>query len=287
MIYFVSDAHLGSRAMTDPAQHQSRLLSLLQTWEQDATAVFLLGDIFDFWYEYLWERYPSDLSSDAAIPRSKRPFAPILRQLRRMTDRGIEVHFFIGNHDIWTFGGLERMTGVILHRTPETLTLYGRRCFLAHGDGLVPDGYIDSLPAPVRRKIRRFMRLRAFFHNPAAQLLFRFVPPRLGDAFGYEWARRSRVRELANPFPYKGEHHEELVLFAKQLDAKNREHIPTPPSQANKEDSLYIFGHRHIELDLLLPSSSRVLILGDFFRQFTFASLAPDGTLLLSSALDD
>ena len=271
MIYFVSDAHIGSRAMTAPEEHQQKLVELLRSMAADATAVYLMGDIFDFWYEYIWERYPSELSDDRAIPRSKRAFAPLLRQLREMTDKGIEVHFFIGNHDIWTFGGLKKMTGVIIHRKPETLTLNGRSCFLAHGDGLVPTGYIASLPANVQRKIRRFIRLRAFFHNPVAQFLFRFVPPFMGDAFGYEWARRSRVRELANPFPYKGEQHEELVLWAKEQEA-----------QGPKTD-YYIFGHRHIELDLQLASRSRVVILGDFFRQFTYAYMDDKGCLILSA----
>lgn len=283
--YFISDAHLGSRAMTAPEEHQRKLVELLRSMEADATAVYLMGDIFDFWYEYLWERYPSDLASDSVIPRSKRPFAPVLRQLRHMTDRGIEVHFFIGNHDIWTFGGLARMTGVTVHRRGEEITLNGKRCYLAHGDGLVPSGYIDALPKAIKRKIRRFIFLRSVFHHPAAQALFRLVPPVWGDAFGYEWAKRSRLKELANPFPYKGENREELVLWAKEqegLCAPSTEHqAPSTEHRAPRTD-YYIFGHRHIELDLQLASKSRVVILGDFFRQFTYASLDADGGLMLS-----
>ena len=215
--YFISDAHLGSRAMTDPEEHQQKLVNLLRVMEDDAAGVFLLGDIFDFWYEYLWECYPAKPETDA-IPRSKRFFAPVLQQLRRMTDKGIEVHFFIGNHDIWTFGGLARMTGVTVHRRGEEITLNGKRCYLAHGDGLVPSGYIDALPKSVKRRIKRFIFLRSVFHHPAAQALFRLVPPAWGDAFGYEWAKRSRLKELANPFPYKGENREELVLWAKEQE---------------------------------------------------------------------
>lgn len=285
MYYFISDAHLGSRAMTNPEEHQQKLVNLLRVMEDDAAGVILLGDIFDFWYEYLWERYPSDLASDSVIPRSKRPFAPVLQQLRRMTDKGIEVHFFIGNHDIWTFGGLARMTGVTVHRRGEQITLNGKRCYLAHGDGLVPSGYMDALPRVVKRKIKRFIFLRSVFHHPAAQALFRLVPPAWGDAFGYEWAKRSRLKELANPFPYKGENREELVLWAKEQEGlcaprtENRE--PRTENRAPSTD-YYIFGHRHIELDLQLASQSRVVILGDFFRQFTYASLDADGGLMLS-----
>lgn len=282
--YFISDAHLGSRAMTDPEEHQQKLVDLLRVMEDDAAGVILLGDIFDFWFEYLWECYPAKPETDA-IPPSKRFFAPVLQQLRRMTDKGIEVHFFIGNHDIWTFGGLARMTGVTVHRSPEMVTLNGKRCFLAHGDGLVPSGYIDALPKSVKRRIKRFIFLRSVFHHPAAQALFRLVPPAWGDAFGYEWAKRSRLKELANPFPYKGENREELVLWAKEqegLCAPSTEHrAPRTEHRAPRTD-YYIFGHRHIELDLQLASKSRVVILGDFFRQFTYASLDADGELILS-----
>ena len=263
--------------MAEPAEHQQKLVDLLRGMEEDAKGVFLLGDIFDYWYEYAWERYPEQPEKEA-LPRSKRMFTPLLQQLRRMTDKGIEVHFFIGNHDIWTFGGLAKMTGVTVHRHPEEMTLNGRRCFLAHGDGLVPSGYTAMLPARIRRKIRRFIRLRKLFHNPIAQTLFGLVPPVLGDAFGYEWARRSRVKELAHPCPYKGEQHEELVLWAKEQEAKRE--------KGERGPVYYIFGHRHIELDLQLASKSRVVILGDFFRQFTYASLDSEGTLLLSSALE-
>lgn len=294
MYYFISDAHLGSRAMTDPEGHQQKLVDLLRGMEEDAKGVFLLGDIFDFWFEYLWECYPKPVEGCAdaekrlpteAIPYSKRPFAPVLQQLRRMTDKGIKVHFFIGNHDIWTFGGLARMTGVTVHRRGEEITLNGKRCYLAHGDGLVPSGYIDALPKVVRSRIKRFIFLRSVFHHPAAQALFRLVPPVWGDAFGYEWAKRSRLKELANPFPYKGENREELVLWAKEQEGlcapstENQE--PSTEHRAPRTD-YYIFGHRHIELDLQLASQSRVVILGDFFRQFTYASLDADGGLMLS-----
>lgn len=282
--YFISDAHLGSRAMTNPEEHQQKLVDLLRVMEDDAAGVILLGDIFDFWFEYLWECYPAKPETDA-IPPSKRFFAPVLQQLRRMTDKGIEVHFFIGNHDIWTFGGLARMTGVTVHRRGEEITLNGKRCYLAHGDGLVPSGYIDALPKSVKRRIKRFIFLRSVFHHPAAQALFRLIPPAWGDAFGYEWAKRSRLKELANPFPYKGENREELVLWAKEqegLCAPSTEHrAPSTENRAPRTD-YYIFGHRHIELDLQLASQSRVVILGDFFRQFTYASLDADGGLMLS-----
>jgi UDP-2,3-diacylglucosamine hydrolase len=265
MVYFLSDAHLGSRAIPDAQAHQQRVIEMLNSMAKDATAICLLGDMFDFWYEYIYPPFNG-------IPRGKRQYEPFLNCLKQLTDKGISVHYFIGNHDIWTFGWLARHTGVTIHREPQTMTFYHKRLFLAHGDGLIPADYMQSLPPHIQKKVRAFIRLRRFFHNPVAQFLFRFVPPCLGDAFGYEWARRSRLKELRHPYPYKGENREELVLFAKE-----REQQHDPKTHAD----YYIFGHRHIKLDIPVLSDSRLLILGDCFRQWTYARLTPEGEMTL------
>ena len=272
MVYFLSDAHLGSRALPDRQAHQTKVINLLQTLAQDATAIYLLGDMFDFWYEYI---YPGMCFSarHSFIPCGKRFYLPFLDSLKDITDRGVRVHFFTGNHDIWTFGRLARMTGIKVHTEPLQTVINGKTVFLAHGDGLIPSYFLQILPPDIQKKIRSFMRLRAFFHNPVAQFLFRFVPPFLGDAFGYEWARRSRLKELKHPCPYKGENKEELVLFAKEREEQ-------ADSQNDLHADYYIFGHRHIELSLPIPSS-RVIILGDMFRQFTYARMDNNGEITL------
>ena len=258
MVYFFSDAHLGSRVMESPQLHQQKIIDMLHRMATDATAIFMLGDIFDFWCEYFWN------------DPSKEQFRPLLDTIKSLTDKGIQIHFFIGNHDIWTFGWLAKQTGMIIHRKPETIEVYGKNIFLAHGDGLVPTDYLNQLPTKIRRKIHQFMFLRAVFHNPILQFFFRLLPPSLANEFGYEWARKSRLKEVANPFPYKGEHKEELVLFAKEKE-KNSHH------------DLYIFGHRHIELDFMLHRTSRLLILGDCWRQFTYAQLDAQGNVMLNN----
>lgn len=255
MIYFLSDAHLGSRAIADGATHQQKVVDLLNTMSKDATAIYLLGDIFDFWYEYIWP------------DKSKAQFTPILDCLKHLTDSGIAVHYFIGNHDIWTFGWLEKRTGITLHREPLATTLCGKRVYMAHGDGLVPTAYMHQMDQQMQKRIRSFMRLRAFFHHPVPQLLYRLLPPKIGNGFGYEWARRSRMKEMNNPCPYKGEEQEELVLYAKEKEGFN----------------YYIFGHRHIELDLMIRPESRVVILGDMFKLWTYAAMDEKGELELRS----
>ena len=113
------------------------------------------------------------------------------------------------------------------------------------------------------------MAIRDMFHSPALQFFYRMLPPNVGNFFGYLWAKRSRLKEMANPCPYKGENKEELVLFAKEQE-----------KQGNHRD-YYIFGHRHIELDLQLESGSRVIMLGECFQQFTYAKLDSHGHLTM------
>ena len=260
MIYFLSDAHLGSRAIDNPKVHQQTLITMLQSMAKDATAIYLLGDIFDFWCEYFW------------CDRSKEQYRPILETIKSMTDKGIQIHFFIGNHDIWTFGWLAKQTGIILHRKPESIIINDKKLFLAHGDGIVPTNYIEQLPKSIQKKIRSFIFLRKIFHNPFLQILFRLLPPAWGNAFGYNWAKNSRLKELAKPCTYKGEDKEELVLFAKEQEQLGNHH------------DYYIFGHRHIELDLMLSRNSRIIILGDCWQQFTYAQMDEQGNIILTIA---
>ena len=243
MIYFLSDAHIGSRVIADAPSHQQRLIDLLTLMSKDATHIFFLGDMFDFWYEYVWSN------------RAKRKaYGPVLDAFRRLTEKGIEVHYFTGNHDIWTFGWLAKQTGMTIHREPYLTQLNARTLFLAHGDEF--------------STYKPFLRLRKVFHNPVLQCLFSLLPPCLGDAFGYRWAKRSRQKELDHPAPYKGEENEDLVRFAKTYE-------PSQPID------YFVFGHRHIELDLMLSKSRRMIILGDFFKQWTYAQLSDKGEMSL------
>ncbi len=229
---------------------------MLSDLGRDATAIYLLGDIFDFRFEYFWH--------------TEELYQGYLDTLKSLTAQGIQVHYFTGNHDLWLFGRLEKKTGVIVHKKPLETVIAGKKCYLAHGDGIGPTDLMQHYPKKIQRKIRRFMRLRRVFHNRFCQFLFRLIPPALGNEFGYEWARKSRMKELAHPVGYKGENQEELVLFAKEEEQK--QHF-----------DYYIFGHRHIELDLKLASSARVVVLGDTFKQWTYAQMTDNGELTLKT----
>ena len=232
-IYFLSDAHLGSRAIPHGRTQERRLVRFLDSIKEKAGAVYLLGDMFDFWYEY-----------KLVVPKG---YTRFLGKVSELTDLGVEVHFFTGNHDIWAFDYLEKECGCIIHRKPETLELGDRLFFLAHGDGL-------GDPDP------KFKFLRWLFHNRVAQVLFSALHPRWGLDFGLRWAAHSRRKHEAEEHPqYLGEDKEHLVLFAKQY------------LQSHPDVNYFIFGHRHIELDLMLSHDCRLFILGDWISQFTYA----------------
>ncbi len=232
-IYFLSDAHLGSRAIDHGRTQERRLVNFLDSIKEKASAVYLLGDMFDFWYEF-----------KLVVPKG---YTRFLGKLSELTDRGVEVHYFTGNHDIWCGDYLTKECGVTLHREPITVELYGKEFYIAHGDGL---GDTE----------KSFKLLRALFHSHTAQRLFSALHPRWSVEIGLEWAKHSRMkREDGREPDYMGEAREYLVLYTK-------EYLKTHPNI-----NYFIYGHRHIELDLLLGATSRMLIVGDWINLFTYA----------------
>ncbi|MDR0873375.1 MAG: UDP-2,3-diacylglucosamine diphosphatase [Prevotellaceae bacterium] len=230
-IYFISDAHLGSLMVENAREQEKRLVTWLDGIKNEAAALYLLGDMFDFWYEYR-----------LVVPRG---YTRFLGKLAELADAGIELHFFIGNHDIWTFDYLEKEIGMTIHRKPYITEIYGKRFFLAHGDGLGD----PSL---------RFKLIRGLFHNRLAQILFSALHPRIGVGIGLLWSKQSRKKkESGFSAKYLGEDKEHLVQFAK---AYTGEHI-----------DFFVFGHRHIILNLELRNKSRVAIIGDWMELFSYA----------------
>lgn len=246
-VYFLSDAHLGSLAIPHGRMQERRLVNFLDGIKHKAAAVYLLGDMFDFWHEY-----------KTVVPKG---YTRLLGKISELTDAGVEVHYFTGNHDLWVGDYFEQECGMVLHPRSSVVEIYGNVFYLAHGDGL---GSTD----------RKFRFLRAMFHDKTCQRLFAALHPRWGMAFGLEWARRSRLKRVDGKEPdYMGEDKEELVLFSK-------EYLKTHP-----DVNYFIFGHRHIDLDLMLARGTRMLILGDWISRFTYAVY--DGEHLLLEEFEE
>lgn len=230
--YFASDAHLGSDFYEDSIVVEKRFVCWLDSIKHDAKSLYLMGDIFDFWFEYKY-----------VVPKG---FTRFLGKIAEMTDEGIEVHFFIGNHDIWIFDYLPQETGVIVHKKPVTTNIDGKFFFLAHGDGLNDTSF-------------SFRLIRKVFHSRVCQKMFSWIHPRWALAFAHAWSGYSRKKGLYAGGNYQGEENEFLVQFSKQY------------LKQNPEIDFFIFGHRHIMLDLMLNKKSRMLILGDWIQLFSYA----------------
>jgi len=228
-IFFASDAHFGFPGYEESLIREKLFVKWLDKISDEASEIYLLGDIFDFWFEYR-----------KAVPRG---FTRLMGKLGSITDRGIPVHFFTGNHDVWVFDYLPGETGVIVHREPYTIIRNGKKIFMAHGDGLGPGD-------------RNFKRLKKVFTNLTAQWLFQKLHPNTGIGFAHHWSFNSRYSQGDIP-PFKGEN-EWLVIYSREL-------------LLTQHYDFMIYGHRHLAIEYLLGENTKFIILGDWMKQFTYA----------------
>lgn len=236
--YFVADVHLGLRT-TDPKEREERFVGFLKRIEQDAKALYLLGDIWDFWYEYR-----------DVVPKTG---TRVIAQLIRLMDTGVEVFFFEGNHDIWTFSYFESLGMKKLHQ-PHFLEIEGRRFCIGHGDGIggAKPGYRIMLKV---------------FHNKVAQALFSTLHPWIAYRFGLGWSHSNRRKHTPYHFTGPGE---PLYEFAVSTLKERRV-------------DCFVFGHFHDDVDLPLEGGSRLVVLKDWMEGgHPHAVLDESGTLTVN-----
>ncbi len=214
---------------------ERKMCRWLDEIKEDALAIYLLGDIFDYWYEYKY-----------VVPKG---FTRLLGKLGELTDSGVEVHFFIGNHDLWLTDYLAKECGLILHFKPYITTIHDKKFFLAHGDGLGDDS-------------RSFRFLRRIFHSKFLRKCFSAIHPRWTIPLAHAWSNSSR--ENGGVVSYLGEEREHLIQFAK-------EKIKEEP-----DINYFVFGHRHVLLDLPIAEHSKVIMLGDWITLFSYAEFDGD-----------
>jgi UDP-2,3-diacylglucosamine hydrolase len=241
-VYFISDIHLGAPALKNNKERELAFVSWLNEIKEDASHLFLMGDIFDFWFEY-----------KTVVPKG---FTRLFGKLSELTDQGIPVHLFTGNHDIWAFEYLRQEMNIALHRHPETCIFSGKTFYLAHGDGLGPgdNGY-------------KF--LKKVFSSRVNQFLFRWLHPDIGAKMGLYFSRKSRLANMVKE--NKPEHlnrieDEMLYKYASGL------------LENGFKVDYFIFGHRHRPADVKLNDISHLVILGDWLTHFTYAEF--DGSEL-------
>lgn len=238
MVYFISDAHLGSRALTSMRTRERRLVKFLDSIKHKATAVYMLGDIFDFWFEY-----------GEVVPKG---FVRVLGRLAELSDRGVRVVMFTGNHDMWVGEYLARECGIALFTKPQALSLAGKEIFVAHGDNMNVKG------APLLRLMNGMFRSR-MLRKVASWL----IHPDLFLRFGHWWSGKSRkshggVRSAKVLEP--------LIDFA--IDHSK-----------NHKVDYYIFGHMHYASDV--KGAQRILFMGDWHTRPNYLRLDNSGEIEL------
>ena len=230
-IYFLSDFHLGAPNEQASRVRENNVVRFLQNAKEDAAAIFIVGDIFDFWFEY-----------QHVVPKG---FVRLLGCLASINDAGIPIHIFTGNHDLWMQDYLSKEIGAQVYFAPHEFSFSGKKFFVAHGDGLGPgdEGY-------------KF--LKKIFTSSICQWLFRWLHPDLGIKLANFFSTQSRIKTGSSDEIFLGEDKEWLIIYAKQL------------SQTNNAN-YFIFGHRHYALDLKITDTARYVNLGDWIRSNTYA----------------
>jgi UDP-2,3-diacylglucosamine hydrolase len=228
--YFASDFHLGVPTPEKSLVREKEVVAWLRHVSQDAKAIYLLGDIFDFWFEY-----------KTVVAKG---FVRLMGCIAELVDQGIEIHFFTGNHDMWTFGYLEQELGVKVHRKPITTELNGKVFFIGHGDGLGPDdkGY----------KIMKWVFAARFF-----QWLYARFHPNFSFGLAQYLSAKSRKANSYRKDVFLGEDKEFLILFIKDY------------LKTNHAD-FFIFGHRHITLKMPVNGSIYVNV-GEWVNTRSYA----------------
>jgi len=228
-VYFISDAHLGLPPENKSREREMLLVEWLDLVQKDARVIFLMGDIFDYWFEYR-----------KVVPRG---FIRFLGKLAELADKGIEINYFTGNHDVWIFDYLPSEIGMKVFKNPIIREINGKYFYLAHGDGLGPGGL-------------NYKMLKKIFHSRFMQWLYAFIHPNVATAFAHRWSKHSRLAKGAFT-PYLGDEKEQLIRHARNVLEKEK-------------IDFFIFGHRHIPLDLPLNDSTRIIYTGDWFVNFTY-----------------
>jgi UDP-2,3-diacylglucosamine hydrolase len=242
-IYFASDFHLGLQTGSPPLVREKKVVGWLNSVAPDAKEIYLLGDVFDFWWEY-----------KLVVPRG---FTRFLGTVAAITDSGIPIHFFSGNHDMWIGEYLSVECGITIHTTPCTTDFDGKRFHLAHGEGL---GTTDT----------GYKILLSLFRNNLLRKLYSALHPSIGVGIGHRWSLNSRLGKGITK-KFLGEDEEDLIRYARTI-------------LENDKIDYFIFGHRHLAMKYKINEEAEIVFLGDWINNGSYAVW--DGSELTFKILD-
>jgi UDP-2,3-diacylglucosamine hydrolase len=230
-IYFISDFHLGAPDYKSSLEREKIVVQFLDDRKKDASEIFIVGDIFDFWYEYR-----------KVVPKG---YVRLLGKLAEVTDGGIKMHFFVGNHDMWMKNYFQQELNIPVYFEARDFEWNGKKFHIAHGDGLGPGDH-------------RYKFIKKVFRNRFSQWLFGILPPYMGMGLANFLSSRSRAQTGASEEVFLGEEKEWLIIYSKEMAKK-------------KNFDFFVFGHRHLPIDFRLSNGARYINLGDWIRYYTYA----------------
>jgi UDP-2,3-diacylglucosamine hydrolase len=230
-IFFLSDFHLGAPEAVTSLKREKRIVEFLDSIKNEADTLFIVGDMFDFWYEY-----------KKVVPRG---FVRLLGKIAELTDSGVKLHFFVGNHDMWMRNYFEKELNVPVYFEPKEFEFNGKKFLIGHGDGLGPGD-------------RGYKMLKKVFRNPFCQWLFGILPPYFGMGLAHYSSQKSREVDHGLEESFMGEEKEWLLIHSKEV-------------LKHKHFDFLIFGHRHLPIDFRLTDNSRYINLGEWMNFDTYA----------------
>lgn len=239
-IFFLSDFHLGAPTPEVSLIREKKIIQFLDEIKHEAEQIFIVGDLFDFWFEYR-----------RVVPRG---YVRILGKLAELTDAGIPIHFFLGNHDMWMHDYFQTELNIQVHHEPATFVFNNKKFLVGHGDGLGPGDH-------------KYKLMKKVFRSRICQRLFGILPPAIGIGIADFFSRKSRAKTGQTDEVFLGEEKEWLIIYCKELLKK-------------EFYDYFIFGHRHLPIDFGLTDKSRYVNLGDWIKYNSYA-VFEDGNLAL------
>lgn len=237
-IYFASDNHLGAPNKKASLPREKKFVAWLDEIKKDAAAILLMGDLFDFWFEY-----------KTVVPKG---FTRTLGKLAEISDSGIPIYYFVGNHDLWMNGYFEEELNIPVYHKPKEFIFNDTSFFIGHGDGLGPGD-------------KGYKRMKKVFTNRFCKWLFRWLHPDLGVKLAQYLSVENKLISGEEDAKFLGEDNEWLVQYCKR-------------KQSEKHRDFYIFGHRHLPLEITLENNSKYINLGDWINYYTYGVF--DGTTM-------
>lgn len=241
-VFFLSDFHLGAPDHAASLEREKLIIKFLEEIRHEAAVIFIVGDMFDFWYEY-----------KKVVPRGH---VRLLGKLAELTDAGIAIHFFVGNHDMWMKDYFQKELNIPVYFAPKDFEFNNRKFYIGHGDGLGPGDH-------------GYKTLKKIFRNPVCQWLFGLLPPYLGIGLADYFSRKSRQATGSSEEKYLGDEKEWLLIYSREM-------------LQHKLFDFFVFGHRHLPIDYRLNEKSRYINLGDWITFCTYAAFDGNEVVLRS-----